>query len=279
MVPVSALITITITLLITLVAPIAIFIFYGIRHSKEGIWSALALGALGFFVMQMVIRIPILQALSLLPGFVAFANNHYVIYSLILAFTAGLFELVGRYVVAKLMAKRLTYHRSVAAGLGHGGIEAILLVGMTYINNLLYSFMINTGAFDALINQVSTSVDVYPLISIKETLIETPAAIYLLAGYERILTMICHLAMTLIVCYFVAKKQDIKGVVICLALHTLLDAGAGLIPYFVPISGENATLGYIAIYAFLTIMAVISCFIIGKIASAFKVSAPATHEV
>ncbi len=268
MVSTSALIAMTLTLFITLFGPIVILLYYGIRHRKQGVWSAWALGALGFFVTQVVIRLPILQALSLSEGFVSFANNHYVLYVLILAFTAALFELVGRYVVAKLMSKQLTYRRSVAAGLGHGGIEAMVLIGMTYVNNIIYSLMINTGAFDAFIDQIAMSMDIYPYISIKQTLIETPSYLYLLGGYERILTMICHLAMTLVVCYFVAKKQDLKGLLICLGIHTLLDSST-LILYFFPVAQGSFGFGYVLTYAFLTVMAVVSIFVIRQLKAKF----------
>ena len=268
MVSVSSIIAITFVLLLTLVGPIAILLIYGLRHKKQGIWSAWGLGALGFFIMQVIIRLPILSILSLSPA-LNFANNNYIIYALLLAFTAGLFELIGRYVVAKIMAKNLSYSRSVAAGLGHGGIEAIILVGVSYVNNLLYAFMINIGMLDSLIDQLAMSADISPYIQIKNALVGTPAYLYLFAGYERVLTVVCHLAMTLIVCYFVAKKQDIKGILLCLGMHTLLDTGAGLIPYFIPTTGANATLGYIAIYGFLTVMAVVSIFIIIRIRKRF----------
>lgn len=270
MVNISAIFTMIITLLITLAGPVAILLYYGLRHRKQGVWSAWGLGALGFFVTQVIIRIPILQTLSQSSGFVSFANSHYIVYVLILAFTAGLFELTGRYVVAKLMSKNLTYRRSVAAGLGHGGIEALVIVGMTYINNVLYSFMINTGAFDALIDQIAAmGMDIYPYVSIKQTLIETPAYLYLFAGYERVLTMITHLAMSLIVCYFVAKKQDLKGCLICLLLHTLLDSST-LLLYFFPVEQGSFGVGYVLTYAFLTLMAVISIFVIRQLGKKFK---------
>lgn len=266
MVSTSALLAMIFTLVLTLIGPIVVLIFYGVRHKKEGVWSSWGLGALGFFVMQVVIRMPILSVLSLIPGFVDFANENYVIYVLLLAFTAGLFELVGRYVVAKFMAKNLTYNRSVAAGLGHGGIEAIVLVGMTYINNLLYAVMINTGAMDALIDQLAPVTDIGPYISIKNALVSTPAYLYLFAGYERVLTIICHVAMTLVVCYFVSKKQDLKGILICLGMHTVLDAASGLISYYFP----AAEWGYVLVYGFLTLMAVVSVVIICRIAGKFK---------
>lgn len=267
MVGTSTIITVCITLFISLILPIILYIVYGIKNKGKGIWSGWLLGAAGFFVLQIAIRIPILSYLSLNEGFISFATEHYVLYCLILAFTAALFEVVGRYVVAKIMSKNLTYERSIAAGLGHGGIESMLVVGMTYINNLIYISMINTGSFDGVVEQTAAlGVDTSSLVTIKETLISTKASVFLLAGYERILTIIAHVALSLLVCYFVAKKKDIIGIIICLICHCLMD-------YIAPLVNGMATeqLGnvlstqgaYGIIYTLLTVIAVVAIFVIG----------------
>ena len=264
-----------ITLFIAMVLPIILLAVYALKNRKQGIVKAWFLGAAGFFVTQMIIRVPLLSILSVIPGFMTFVENHYLMYALLLAFTAGLFELAGRYAVAKILSKNLTYKQSVAAGLGHGGIEAMALIGMTYISNLLYVAMINTGAINEVIAQteamgVDVSGEVYTLV---DTLINTPAPIYLLAGYERILTMISHTAMSLIVCYFVWKKQDVKGLVICLVIHTLLDGVSGIVsglatPYLGSVISQNTS--YVIVYMFLTAIAVASVIVIRKIKVAFQ---------
>ena len=262
----TSILCMVITLVISLVLPIVLFVIYAVTHKRKKVASAWFLGAAGFFVLQMLIRIPILNVLSLLPGFQSFAEKYYVVYVLILGFTAGLFEVIGRLAVAKIMSRDLTYERSMAAGLGHGGIEAMLLVGMTYVNNLLYAMMINGDTYDMVVEQTaSMGVDVSSLYAIKESLINTAPYLFLLAGYERILTMICHVAMTLLVCYFVSKKQTLKGVVISLILHTVLDSASGLFsglstPYMGSVISQ--TTGYVLIYGFLTIMAAVSVGII-----------------
>lgn len=270
MVSTAALLAMFFTLLLTLFGPIALLIFYALRHKKQGIWSAWAFGALGFFIPQVIIRLPILSILGLFPQFTTFATENYLIYILILALTAALFELAGRYIVAKLMSKNLTLHRSIAVGLGHGGIEAIVLVGLTYVNNIIYSILINTGIWDSIIDSIAMTGNIAPYIQISNSLIGTPAYLYLLAGYERILTIICHLAMSLIVCYFVVKKQDIKGLLICLCLHTLLDFSSAFILYCFPATGQGFELGYALVYGFLTLMAVVSIFIIKNLIKKFK---------
>ena len=270
----TAILFMWITLFISLILPVILLIVYAVKNKGQKIVSAWFLGAAGFVVLQMLVRIPVLNILSMQPGFQTFAENNYVVYILLLGFTAGLFEVVGRLVVAKIMAKNLTYERSIAAGLGHGGIEAMLLIGMTYINNLLYAALINSGAFDMVVEQTEAmGVDATALFAAKDALLTTPAYLFGLAGYERLLTIICHTAMSLLVCYFVYKKQTMKGVLIALVIHTILDSVSGLIsglstPYMGNVITENT--GYVLIYGFLTIMAVVSLVIIVKVKKEFK---------
>ncbi len=269
MVSAGAIIGIVITLFISLILPILILIIFGVKNKQQGIWSAWGLGALGFFVPQIIIRLPILNSIASSEGYKSFAKNHYVVYCFVLAFTAGLFELVGRYVVAKVIAKKFTFKRGIAAGLGHGGIEAMILIGMTYINNLIYAVMINTGGLDATIESLSgTGIDTNQLVNVKEAMLSTNASLFYFAGYERILTMIGHVALSLIVCYFVVKKKDAIGLLICLGLHFILDFVSVIISgmstqYLGNVLSDNMAL--IITYVFLTVMAVIFVFIIMKI--------------
>lgn len=263
-----------ITLFISLIVPVILLIVYGVKNKGKKVVSAWFLGAAGFFVLQVLIRLPIISVLSMLPAFLTFVEENYVIYVLILGFTAGLFEVIGRFAVAMIMRKNLTYERGIAAGLGHGGIEAILIIGITYINNLLYALMINSGTYDMVIEQTAAmGVDTSSLYAAKDALINTQAYLFGLAGYERLLTMVCHTAMSLLVCYFVYKKQTFKGVLISLVLHTLLDSMSGLISGLsTPYMGEviSTNMSYVLIYAFLTAMTVVSIVIIRKIKKEFS---------
>ena len=264
----NAIIAMWVTLFISMFLPIILLIVYALKNRKMGVVSAWFIGAAGFFVTQMVVRVPILNVLATQQWFLEFANKNYMLYAIILGFTAGLFEVVGRYAAAKILSKNMSFARGIAAGLGHGGIEAMLLVGMTYINNLLYSSMINSGMYDTMVEQVAAiGMDTSVYITMKETLLNTPPVMYYCGGYERLLTMICHVAMTLIVFYAVWKKQDVKGILICLAFHTLLDSGSGVImglnPEAMAQTGFNGT--YVAIYVFLSIMTVVAGLIICRI--------------
>ena len=248
------------TLLVSLVLPAAALVFFAVKHKKQGILSAWLLGAAGFFVTQILIRVPILTVLQGQSWFQSLANNHLILYSFSLAFTAGLFELAGRFVVAKLLSKNLTANRALAAGMGHGGIEAMVLIGMTYVNNLLYIAMINTGAFDGILAQTAAmGVDTAQLELIRSQLISASPALFALAGIERILTMIAHVAMSMLVCYGVAHKKTWPCILACLALHTFIDFTA-VVTMVLP-----QTTAYIIVYAILTVVAAASILIVRKL--------------
>lgn len=279
MISLSKLIAIIVTLCITLILPVIVAVVYSIKNKGKKVWQAWLLGAAGFFVLQMLIRVPILSVVSTFPAFTKLITEHYVIYCLILAITAAMFEVIARFGVAKILQKNLCYEKALAAGLGHGGIESMLLIGMTYVNNLLYAFMIQTGSFDVMLAQVQatgavTEEQLGQLAAVKIALVETATGAFYLAGYERILTMICHAAMSLFVCYMVYKKKAVLGVGIAFLIHFCID-------FVSPLMNGMATeyLGnqitqntaYVLIYSFLTLVSVGCVVMMIKISNKWKV--------
>lgn len=264
MVSLSTTICCVISLLVCLVLPVIIALVFALKYKKEGIISAWLLGAAGFFVTQILIRVPILTALQSQPWFLNLYQSHLFAYAFGLAFTAGLFELAGRFAVAKLMQKRLTFKRSLAAGLGHGGIEAMVLIGMTYVNNLLYIFMINSGTFDAMFAQVAgNELAAAQLEMIRQQLIATSPALFLLGGFERILAMTAHTAMSMLVCYGVAHQKTLPCTLVCLGIHTFIDLTAGISQLAGSTLSQTAV--YSIVYAILVIVAAASLYIIREL--------------
>lgn len=257
-----SIVSIIVTLFVSFILPLAFLVGYALRHKRQGIWSAWLLGALGFFVPQILIRLPILSGLSQLSGFAAFAQTHPALYGFGLAFTAGLFELAGRYAVARCLKKNLTCRRALAAGLGHGGIEAILITGLTYLSNVVILVMLQTGGFDAVLTQTG---DASQLLAARDALVNTHWALFLLAGYERLLAMTCHVAMSMMVCYGVHTNRVLPWTLACLALHTCMDFIASISLFI----GRGLTLAaaYTIIYTLLTAITVLSIVILKNIRS------------
>lgn len=269
MVSTFSIIAIVTTLIVSTLLPLIFAIIWGAKNKGKKTISALLLGALGFFVMQIVIRTPILSLISQTDGFLDFVSSNYVLYCLILAFTAALFEVIARYGVAKILRKDLSFDRSFAAGLGHGGIESIIIIGMTYISNLVLSFMINTNTFDIIVEQTSTQgINASNLTAVKEQLIGTNPSTFLLGGFERILTITIHIGLTVLVWYFVKHKKDIIGILICLLAHFAVDFVGGFVQGLATDYLGNVislTTSYIIIYSFLAVIAVASVMFIVKI--------------
>lgn len=260
MVPVSNILACCVTLFTSLFLPLIAGVLLALRHRKEGLLLPWLLGALGFYISQMMVRTPLLQLLS--PQLAELSLAHPLVYGLSLAFSAALFELAGRLIVARLLKNKLTFRRSLAAGMGHGGIESILLVGLAYVTNLYCISVIQSGEFDALLSLLS-QVDgaAEQMEAMRQTLITMPSWMFLLAGIERLLTMVCHAGLSLLVCYSLHRKDVLKGSLLCLAAHTLLDSAASA-TLFVG-RGLSQAGAYAITYAVLAGMAALSvCTII-----------------
>jgi uncharacterized membrane protein YhfC len=253
----ASMIAMVITLIICFGLPIGLVIYF---YKKEGIaLVAVAVGALVFLVSQVLIRIPILSYLSTLQWYQEMAANLLII-ALFLSLTAGIFEEVGRYFGFKLFLKKhLSWKNGVAFGIGHGGIEAIVLAGFAYINNLVYSFMINSGQFaETIAPALGPEMSAYFI----SQLTEMPFYMFLVAGLERAFTIVVHIALSLVVLLAVTKGKTIY-LLYAILLHAAVNLPAVLIP----------GLGYNILYAelYLLILAVIGVIFIKRSRNSFPV--------
>lgn len=191
-------------------------------YRKERIsLKALLVGVLVFTVFQFLTRIPLLSFLSGMDWYRDLVSNLLFGAFVIGGLTAGLFEETGRYLGFRFFLKKeLSWKNGIAFGIGHGGIEAIGLVGLTYINNIVISIMINTGMFDSLI---APQIGSEAATQVKSQLVELPPAIFLIGGLERIFAVIVQIALSLIVLYGVMNRKIIYLFAAILA-HTLLNA-------------------------------------------------------
>lgn len=259
------------SLLVSTLLPVGFIVVYGLRHKGRSVGSAWILGALGFVITQMVIRIPILNAIAALDGYAEWITGHPILYALALGLTAGLFEFAGRFAVAKYIQKkgRLNGTTALAAGLGHGGIEAILLVGLTYINNLVLMFTIQSGSFDTLVAQTAAAgADTAALLAARDLLLGTPAMMFYLGGFERLMAMTAHVGMSTVVCYSVFKKRAGLGFLICVGYHAFIDTVCGLLSIassktFGAVISQTAMV--LILYPILTVCAALALFVTLKI--------------
>lgn len=129
------------SLFISIGLPVLISVFLIIKSKTY--FKPIILGVLTFLIFQVFTRLYILQ--EFLPTqvwYILFTYQYPILYIFLLSFTAGLFEECGRFIMMKLFIKKANIKTAIAFGVGHGGIEAILFVGIALI-------MINPAKVDA----------------------------------------------------------------------------------------------------------------------------------
>ena len=108
------------------------------------------IGAAAFVFFVLVLESLMHRAVLGVTGDVITGNIW--LYGLYGGLAAGIFEETGRYFAMRLyMKKSLTKENSLMYGVGHGGIEAVMIVGMSYISNLMVALMINLKGLDSLL--------------------------------------------------------------------------------------------------------------------------------
>lgn len=180
--------------------PIAALVFFAVRRRKLVV--PFLLGVIGFLVSQVVLRLPLLAIIQSTAGYAAFATVQPLLATLLVCLSAGLFEETARY----LLLRNYTTHFAgfnlgvpLAYGLGHGGLEAILLVGANCLIAMFTPGMVGvvTGPMDAL------------------------------AGVERISAMMFHVGASIVIYQGVTRHKP-GYLVLAILLHTAYNLPTGL---------------------------------------------------
>jgi len=194
-------------------------------------WKTWFVGALMFIVS--LIRIPLNTFVSQL---VLSSPNSPITFSLLVlipSLTAGLFEETARYVGFRYLIKDDTYEKGLMYGAGHGGIESILIVGVSVLSVGVILF---------------TSPEVLPPGQL-EAILATPAYLPLVGLYERLMVMIIQIGLSIMVLESVRRK-DARHLLAAIGIHALLNfmsisvAGFGVIISELLITGFAVGVGY-----------------------------------
>ncbi len=217
MVSSASLIFMTISLVICFALPVGLAVYFFV--TKRISLLAVFIGVLGFLVTQVLTRIPALGVLAQTEIYRSLAAIPAVLV-LFLSVTAGLFEETGRWIAFRyLLRNKLAHKNAIAYGIGHGGFEAIILVGFTYINNLVYSLMINDGTFEStLAPQLGPDVAAY----VRSQLVDLPPTTFLVGGVERALTIAIQIGLSVMV-YLSVRNQRAVWYWLAVLAHTLVN--------------------------------------------------------
>lgn len=207
-----------ISIIISILIPIAVAT-YSYKNFKIS-FKALITGVFIFIVFALILE-------STLHSFIfkyTTIQHHPYAYAFYGACAAAVFEEFGRLIGFKTILKnKRSWKDGLGYGLGHGGIEAVIIGGISNINNLIYSFMINSGSLDLL----KTKLPIETIGVIKNALINTPSYMFLISGFERLFAFTLQIALSILVLYSV-KMGKYRYFIYALLLHFIADIFAAL---------------------------------------------------
>lgn len=221
---------------ISVIVPIAIALIWKFRKHEK--FTTILIGAVVFVLFALVLEKPIQNALIFpeqmglsVHAASRFINARPVLWAILVGFFPGLFEETGRFVAFKtVLRNRKNRETSISYGIGHGGFEVVMILGITYITYIAYAVMINTGTFQGLIDQVAAQApdQVGSMYTMADQIAGIGIADVGLALVERVFAVLFHIGASILVFYAARDKGRLWLYPLAILLHTALDSLAGL---------------------------------------------------
>ena len=225
MIPPSTLVWLVCGALFCFALPIGLLIWW--RRTRRAKLTPFFVGALTFFVFALVLEPLSHQFFLLSDNAVSRAlNANPYLYGLYGALAAGIFEETGRYFAFRvLLPKRKFPERDTAVtyGIGHGGIEAMLLVGVTLLADAGLALYLGSGAPAAAIPGLGEALP--ELESALRAL--TPGTI-LVSMLERGAAVLFHIALSCFVFLAARDRTKRKWLLLAILVHAVADFPAAL---------------------------------------------------
>lgn len=225
MVPVSSVVMMGVCVLLGIGVPVSLAWWLVRRHHAR--LGTILVGAGVFFVFALLLE-PILHQVVLKGPYGAAITGNIWFYALYGGLAAGLFEETGRLLGMTYLLKKEPdgVLPAVAYGVGHGGMEMLILFGISMISNLVIALIINAGQADTILAAVPAESRVAAEAQFAQ-LQGLNAGTLLLGFWERISALILQLGFSVIVWTAVRKGGKWCWLFpLAILLHALVDGVA-----------------------------------------------------
>ena len=156
-------------------------------------------------------------------------NGSAYLYMLYGGLAAGVFEETGRYVAFRWILRKSRFPErdtAVTYGIGHGGVEAMLTLGVTYAAYVLLALLYLYGSYSAAL--ALSGGDTMTLAAAFGTLAQITPEACVLAMLERAAAMLLHIALSIFVFLAARDKSQWTWFPFAIALHAIADMPAAL---------------------------------------------------
>ncbi len=177
-------------------------------------------------------------------------NSNFFLYALYGGLMAGVFEEIGRYVTMKFVLKNYRDKKdAVSYGLGHGGIECIMVLGMGMLINVIFAVLVNSGADESVLLPLAGG----SAESLNAAILSLSGITPLLAGvavFERVLAMALQVCLSMVV-FSAVKKSSSVYLFTAVLLHAVADFGIIMVSQYASIYVAEAVLAvFVAAFAY-----------------------------
>lgn len=199
------------------------FILGHIAHKKLAVnWKYFWFGTLVMLVAQPLTRVPLIEVLqsTVLAPLLRTSIVFNWVWLVILAVTAGLFEEGGRYIGYRLFMSResKTWAKAVMYGLGHEGLESVLLGGgLQIVLPLLSAALLSSINLD-LLPEASRQAAIQQIAFVNALPIWSP----LLVAWGRLWSFPLQVALSVMVLQ-VFRQRQMRWFFLAILLHALID--------------------------------------------------------
>lgn len=181
---------------------LVIGIYFKHPMERKGLLICFFTGLVSYIVLQWGVKQHGFMYISEMKWFSRFIEAHYLLYLLLVALVGAMLMLFAIWMIANVIFKRqMSYSKAVVLGLGYTIAEAMTVAGVKNIQVIIS--VIKGNALDT----KTSTLELY------------------LAGYERVLILLIHVAIVVAFVYFMELKMPIRGgflVTICNSLVAFL---------------------------------------------------------
>ena len=221
MVSVWSIVFMVISLLVSIILSFGIFLFLRKRIDLKVVPALV--GAAAFIVFAMVLeQLLHMLVLKRAPDGSLTLMKTPALYVLYGAFAAGIFEETGRFLGFLLLKRKYKgFNTAISYGIGHGGIEALLVLGLTMVSTIVISVMVNTGMANVL-------GDTPQITAAVEQITGAAPWMFALGGLERVFAIAIHISLSVIVWHSVNTKGKVWMYPLAIVLHAAVDVVAAM---------------------------------------------------
>ncbi len=191
-----------------------------LRRRFKVSWLLFAIGSLTFIASQ-VVHLPLNHLLTKIGVIPAGLDSGWMIAqaAIVMGLTAGICEELARFAGYSLLKKARQVEDGLMLGLGHGGIEAMIFIGILMAGSVAQLFAIRG------MDLLSLNLGQEQILYLQQQLnfMDQSALMGLVPFLERIIAMTLHLVLSLMVLYAFQQNKRI-WIVWAILYHALVDA-------------------------------------------------------